>query len=643
MKKNKLFLLVTLLAAFVLVLAACNGGNETDDPTDDTGGVTNLPSTDPTEPGDTEPSDDVPAGPDSFQALYDALAANNLTLATQNDAPILDGGTLRFALGAVSANISVLEPTFSRWTTELDIRQFTHEELLVVGEDFFPRNDANSLASASFDREARTLTITKNHESTWADGEPLTLDDLLFAYEVIAHPDYTGPRFDANVRNVVGILDYHNGDADHIAGLTLSDDQMELTIEFYEVNPYTFAFAFWSSPMPRHHWEGIAVADMEAHPNARYNVLGNGPFIIVGSVPNESYHFARNENFWRGPAILDEVIFEVVEPMQAPEVMRAGMYDVMNFPQSLFTAENRGLSNISFLANPFASTASWWLGFRMGDWDDDAGRVAPWAEPRLSQEVRTALALSMDHAGAGYHFFNGLVVPSGSVYWPLNRINYIDRTLPTYNSFDLERANQILDDAGYLFVGDDEFRSRPDGSPLVVVYAAQTGSVANENNRQLELDNWRYDLGVDVRLYQDRLVSSDVFWDAIELHTSNEIDMFTFGVGFGANPTPTWCCSPISFNNHIRFTSPEWEAAFDRFTSEEMWDESFRAETIQHWQETVSASYVMFPTTTAIGLTAVNNRVTNFSVENTFGDMNRPGNWNTWLWALTAEDTYVAD
>ena len=640
---KKLGLIFMTLFVGLLVLAACNGGDSTEDPSTDTTPATDVTPTDGDETDGDDTGTDV--GADPFEAIINAMEVNNLQLSVVNNDDIIPGGHLRYAFGSAAELTGLFETVFTRFTTESDLRRFTHETLVMEGLDFAPSN-TNSLASVTMDREARTITITKNVESYWADGVPLTLDDVVFAYEIISHPDYTGPRWGQGMQNVVGSEAFRNGDADYIAGLTLSEDQMELVVELYEITPFSInggSGGFWTDPVPRHHWEGIAVADMEAHANARENVLGNGPFKIESSVPGESFRFVRNDYFWRGPATLDSIEFVVVEPMLAPEVMRAGMFDVINFPQSQFTEANRSMDNVQFLSNPWTNNTTFWLNFRMGDWDEENGVVVPWDEPRLSVPVREALALSMDHAGAGQHLFNGLVVPAGGVYWPTRRIEWVDRSLPTFNNFDLELANQILDDAGYGERDADGFRLRPDGSDLTVVYAAQTGSQANIDNRQLELDTWRYDLGINVVLFNDTLVASNVFWDALEIAQSNEIDMFTAGTYFGSNPTPNWTGSPWSPNNHTRYTNPEWEYSFNRFSSEEMWDPDFSFETVQLWERTVSDARVLFPTTTALSLWAVNNRVANFTVEHNDGDNTVPGFWNTWLWGLTAEDTYVAN
>lgn len=669
MKKNKLFLLVALFAAFALVLAACDNDGDnnettpaettTEGPTDETGG-SELTG--------------------AFAVLQETLDYHGLQIAVQNDNPLIEGGVLRFGQGVANPPTwNHLEPVFSTWTSEGDVRQFTHEPLLYVGQDFFPAQDVNSLASATFDREARTVTITLDHESTWADGVPLTLADLVYAYYFLSSPyfevdgNYIDRHFLANTnwQNVVGVCSYirysfENSDTydidilrdhvgcggvgelpeestDTITGLTLSDDEMTLVIEFYEMTPFTFAFDFWQHPMPRHHWEGIPHGERRNHPNARENVLGNGPFTIAGYVVDESWNFERNDNFWRGPALLDGVIWETFPVMTAPDVAREGMYDIVNFPQSLFIPENRAIDNISFVSNPFAAGSTSWMVFNMGDWDFEAGQVAPWEEPRLSRELRTALALSVDRVTPGIELFNGLTVPSGSVYWALNRMDLINPEVETFNTFELDRAIEILEEAGYVYPYEGaEFRVRPDGSELVVIWLETYGSVASNEASVFQLEGWRYDLGVDVRFYGGDLQPWDVTAEFYNHESSPEVDIFWRGVGFGANPNPSWGFAHDSIHNSLRYTNDEWKSIIERFDSEDMWDPEFSLETINMWEQAFIDARVAFPLETAIGLTAVNNRVANFSLEPTFGDQSRPGHWNVHLWALTAEEPYVA-
>ena len=42
--------------------------------------------------------------------------------------------------------------------------------------------------------DGKTFTFTIRDNVNWHDGKPVTAEDWLFAHEVIAHPDYDGPR-----------------------------------------------------------------------------------------------------------------------------------------------------------------------------------------------------------------------------------------------------------------------------------------------------------------------------------------------------------------------------------------------------------------------------------------------------------------
>ena len=682
MKKNKLFLLVAFFAAFALLLTACDNNGDTNGSNDEVTTGADEATTGADEGTTAGPDDETGAAAgNAFDVLQAALDYHGIGIAVQNPNALIEGGVLRFGQGVTNPPTwNHLEPVFSTWVPEGDVRQFTHEPLLFSGQDFLIAQDVNSLASATFDRDAQTVTIVKEHESTWADGVPLTLADLVYAYYFLSSPyfevdgNYIDRHFLANTnwQNIVGVCSYihysfYHSDTydidilrdhvgcggvgylpeemtDTITGLTLSDDEMTLVIEFYEVTPFTFSTAdFWNQPMPRHHWEGIPHGERRNHENARENVLGNGPFVIAGHVIDESWNFERNDHYWRGPAILDGVIWETFPVMTAPDVARAGMYDIVNFPQSLFTPENRNIDNLSFVSNPFAAGASNWMVFNMGEWDFEASQVVPWDEPRVSRELRTALALSIDHVTPGIELFNGLSVPGGSVYWALNRMDLINPEVETFNTFELDRAIAILEEAGYTFPYEGaEFRTRPDGSELVVIWLETYGSVAANEASVFQLEGWRYDLGVDVRFYGGDLQPWDVTAEFYNHETSREVDIFWRGVGFGANPNPSWGFGHDSFFNTGRYTNDEWQYIIGRFDSEETWDPEFLMETINMWEQAFIDARVAFPITTNIGLNAVNNRVANFSLEPTFGDLDRPGMWNVHLWGLTNETPYEA-
>ncbi|MFK5219906.1 ABC transporter substrate-binding protein, partial [Lactococcus cremoris] len=80
------------------------------------------------------------------------------------------------------------------------------------------------LASAKLDPENKKVTITIRKDQKWSDGQPLTIDDVITPYYIIANKDYTGIRYGDDFKNVVGIEDYHDGKSDTISGLKKIDD-----------------------------------------------------------------------------------------------------------------------------------------------------------------------------------------------------------------------------------------------------------------------------------------------------------------------------------------------------------------------------------------------------------------------------------
>jgi len=640
MKNTKKFLPLLFVMVLMFAVTACRNDDNNNVDGTETNNTQPVVQTTTTASVDlTEFTEDVILE-NPFNYLF--AIAEQFGTRTNNPNPPISGGELRWGAGSTAPIVGVFLGTHQFQASDGDIRSMIFESLLYSAENFEPGN-VNSLATASFDRDTRTITITKNHESFWADGTPHTLEDLEYAYYVIADPDYTGPRWAAPLTNVVGAAEYRNGEADHISGLTLSEDKMTLTIQKIDFPPTIRQFGFWSTPVPKHHIEHIPIGELEEHAFARYEVLGNGPFKIDAFVPGESVRVVRNEYYWRGHTILDAVTYEIIDPLMLPLAMREGLYDIGSpFPQSQFTEENRAqMSNISMLSNPHTGNSNFWFGFRVGDWDPELEVNVMHDEPRISVPVRHALMLSVDHFAAS-QLFNGLTAPMGSVYYGIRRMANIDLTLPTFNNHDPERAVEILEEAGYL-MGPDGFRTRPDGSPLVITYLATTGTPANVLNRELEVQNWR-DIGLNVVFYQDRLVeaavSTDVRFSRID---EGEVDFFTFGWSFGASPNPSAIFARDTTSNQISYVSDNWDYIFERFGSDDMWDEDFANETMQLWQEAVVESNAMFPTTVSLGLTAVNNRVTNFSIElQPVGDRNDiNASWNWLYMALTSDTPYV--
>ncbi len=68
--------------------------------------------------------------------------------------------------------------------------QFFDEDLLATDGDYLITNDGAATYEISDDNKTITMTIKDN--VNWHDGEPVKASDLLYSYELLGHPDYTG-------------------------------------------------------------------------------------------------------------------------------------------------------------------------------------------------------------------------------------------------------------------------------------------------------------------------------------------------------------------------------------------------------------------------------------------------------------------
>jgi len=584
--------------------------------------------------------------------MIEALHATIPTDVINDNAPI-EGGTLRVALSTGSSFTGLLDPLFTTGSLCPMASDF------IRGPNLFTENPDLTIGDRGMARidewchETQSILIVMQHEVFWHDGVQLTLDDLVFAYEVISHPDYTGTRWTGFVWNVVGTHEFRVGERDYISGLVLSDCRMQLRMYFSDWNPSLQYFGFWHQPSPRHHLEHIPVAVLPSHENVRANTLGFGPFMVESYIPGPqfgaiSYTFVRNGNYWLGMPGVERVVFEILHPDLAGEAIENGEFDIIHgFRMSDFE-DFPNPTNFQFIGYINRNSINYHA-FVQGYFDEETQRVV--LEPDRVMSciyLRRAMAMAVPHSEISRELFSGLLVPAVN-NMPLFHEYFFDPELNFYR-FNPEEARRILDLAGYA-MGADGFRRRPCGGELIIYMLYQNpGSTAADERREIEMQSFR-DIGLNVQLYRDRhpfgtpravgtTVTFPRFGELVNSFGPVGFDVIVGGWSVGNNPNPTNLWGPYSRLNMPRFTSPQTYYIFtERLTSDQMWDRDFSLETYRMWQRAVYEEVPFSPTTWGVALRAVNNRVQNFSAA-VHGDPNTPGAGFWWLVQLTADEPY---
>ena len=526
-----------------------------------------------------------------------------------HDGTPIKGGTLKYAIVSSSPFSGIFADELSQDTTDSSIGGLIDESMFEYDENRKLTN--TGLASIEFDVENKTATVTLNSKDyKWSDGQPVTIDDYIFAYQAIGNKDYTGARYDDDYKNVVGMEEYHDGKADSVSGLEKVDDYT-VKIHFKEMSPsmQLAGGSVCAYIMPKHIFKDIPEAEWEKSEYVRgTKFVGLGQFKIESIVAGESVTLVPNEHYYKGVAKVDKVVMEVVSPDNIVSEMKAGNYDIATMPNSQYEAY-KDLTNVTLLSAQ--ASAYEYIGFHLGKYDKETGKNVTDPNAKMADvKLRQAMAYALDIDAAGQNLYNGLQHSSNSIIIPFFKDLYNkDQEGFTYNP---EKAKQLLDEAGYKDVDGDGIRENKDGSKLTINFAARTRDEANESLVQQYL-NWWKEIGLNVQLYTGRTIELNSFYDKVQADDP-EIDVFAAGWSTGYDPNPSGLFGETAQFNFERYVDAEGTAIMDKISSTDAFDEAKNVEFYKEWQQYVHDKAFIFPTLVGEELTAVNKRVKYYDV-----------------------------
>ena len=654
--RKSLVWLITLLMVMALALTACNrGGEET--PVDDPpagGDEAPAPTPEPEDDDDADATpDDIAVIDDDHEAEYVLTHLRELEalfpMVYNNPNPIIPGGTFNWARGQASGFPGLFHPQLSSDAADSVIGSILMYPLISINDAMEMTQDGIVTWVKCLDEYSFTMTMRPGLQVFWSDGVELTLDDLLYAYYFVSHPDYTGVRFglENSTRLVVGAEAFKEGEVDYIEGLVLSECKRELKIYFTAMPPsMLFSGAILSTPLPRHHFEGIPVADTAGHINSRDNLIGFGPFVIDTVVAGETVLLRANENYWQGRPYLDYILYEIVPPAMMGELMRSGLYDRggmrhVDFPDYYDS------NNVQLLGRIGGSQGFFYFALGAQRRCEETAEIyfIPRYDnhPITNRYVRRAIAYAMDHHTLNMTIHNGLRTSPTTVLHPFNTGRWIDPYSRGTSAHDPDRANQLLDDAGFAW-GPDGFRLDLDGNPFYINFGFRPNPGIDEILFSHYQENMR-EIGIDLRLWDDHFIDHNVLVarnitgdEAFELSPNDDIHFWHMTWSMGANPNPHTLWGHNAIFNLSNFTNDTFQSILADIASTAAWDPVFLQDAYTRWAAAfeyyMPAVYEMWP----IVFDVVNNRVAGWTLSRcTFG----PDSFSWHRVGLTAEERYV--
>ena len=528
-------------------------------------------------------------------------------LVIENEGTPVENATLKIAYVSDSPFTGIFHYAYATNSSDLEILTYCAGGTFKVDENFKLINGGG--ADLEFKPEEKKVIITINEKYTWNDGTPVTSADFLEYYKIVAHKDYTGVRFDDEMRNVVGIDEYHDGKAKDISGFkTLSDKKFE--INFKTFNPgILWGGGIPYEPVPSHKLKDIPVKEQEAHDITRKNPLSPGPYYIKEIIPGQQVVFEANPYYYKGQPKVKTVVWKVVPSAQIVAALQAGEYDLTVALNADLYNKVKDLKNIKVGVQDDLSYT--YIGFKLGKWDKEKGEVVTDPNAKMADvKLRKAMAYAIDNNLVGTKFYEGLRRNATQLMIPAFK-EYYDESLKGY-TLDLEKAKQLLDEAGYKDVNGDGIREDKNGQPFKINFASMSGGATAEPIAQYYMQQWK-SIGLDVQLTNGRLIEINSFYEKVQADDP-EIDVYQAAWGTGLNPNPTAFYGRNAAFNFPRYATPELDAILAKINSVEAVDKDYRSKAYKEFANYMFENVPVVPTLFRKSIVAVNNRVKKWDI-----------------------------
>ncbi|HEM3673225.1 TPA: oligopeptide ABC transporter substrate-binding protein [Streptococcus suis] len=526
---------------------------------------------------------------------------------------------LKYAWVSASTSSGLLIDELTENTTDSTFGGMV--DISMFGWDGDRKLDDSGLAKAEFDVDGKKITVSlTGKDYKWSDGEPFTIDDYIFTIKAMASKDYTGVRFDDKFLNIVGMDEFVAGTASDISGLKKVDDYtVELTVK--EMSP-SMMYAGGDVPsyvQPEHIYKDIPVADWESSEYSRTaKLVGMGPWKIKEIVNGESITYVPNEYYFKGTTPKTSSLkIDIVSPDTIVSEMKAGNYDIAEMPADQLDSY-KDASNLNLVGSLESSYE--YISFNLGKYDEASEKNIMDENAKMNDvKLRQAIAYAIDTKTAGEKLYNGLYHPANSLI-----ISFFgdlhDSELEGY-SYDPDKANKLLDEAGYKDVDGDGIREGKDGKEFKITFAARKRTEANEALVQQYIAWWK-EVGLNVELYTGRTVEVNTFYDAIQANDAS-IDMYAGGWSTGYDPNPSGLWGETAPFNMSRFVDAENTKLLKAISSVDSFDDETNLKNYKAWQKYAAEQAFAIPTFESESITAVNKRVKNYDTK--YGSASKNG------------------
>jgi peptide/nickel transport system substrate-binding protein len=350
-------------------------------------------------------------------------------------------------------------------------------------------------------KDLKKVTLVLRENLFWDDGEPLTVDDVLFTIRTIQLPEAASPL------------------ATNFQGVTVKKGEAPRSIVFQLRQPYApFLYNLTVGILPAHIWRNIEPAHM-VRSEQIIKPIGAGPFRFKQLQKNKvgeivSYSLVRNERYHGAKPYLAQITFRYYPTYD--ELLRALKHGEIHGARKIPPDAAEAVSKIRRLKIVRIT-----LPHVLAVFFNQAR-----SKPLAQAAVRQALALAVDRGKIIQQALHGEAIPVASAIPPGSLGATSELPLPQY---DPARAEENLEEAGWK-KGENGVRQKDNvrlSFTIVSTDLPEIRATAEELARQ-----WK-EIGVEVKIE-----SQSVGIMQREIIRPRNYEALLYGLILGADPDP---------------------------------------------------------------------------------------------------------
>ena len=334
--------------------------------------------------------------------------------------------------------------------------------------------------------DGQTIIFTLRENLKWSDGEPLTVDDVVFTYNDLI----LNEEIPTDTRDILRI-----GEEGKLPTVRKLDGRR---VEFKIPEPFApFLRVTGIAILPKHALkESVKTKDANGNPlflskwgtgTDPSTIVGNGLYTIKQFVPGERIVFERNPYYWqKGPngeqqPYIEEIVWPVVTSQDAEFVsFRSGDADLMSVTPDNFGLLKQDEAQGNYTVyNGGPTTSRLFVAFNL---NKGSLNGQPVVDPVKSAwfntlEFRQAVAYAIDRDTMLNNIFKGLGELQNSQIPPQSPY-FAESGLPVYD-FNLEKARDLLESAGFEYRGSQLYDK--DGNQVRFILQTNVGNKIRES------------------------------------------------------------------------------------------------------------------------------------------------------------------